>query len=96
MVACDPAASSPPAYPMNLKTVFVFFLMVVVALFSVQNAGPITVRFLHWQFAMSQALVIMLSAFAGAMVGLAIGTLSGLARSARTEKPAPPAPPPTT
>ena len=78
---------------MNLKTIFVLFLMVVVALFSVQNAETITVRFLHWQFAMSQALVIMLSAFCGALVGLAIGTLSGLTRAARPAKTAPPPPP---
>lgn len=79
---------------MNLKTIFVLFLMVVVALFSVQNAETITVRFLHWQFAMSQALVIILSAFCGALVGLAVGALSGAGRSARNDQPAPPPPGP--
>jgi len=77
---------------MNLKAVLVLVLMLLVALFSVQNAEVITVRFLHWQFALSQALVILLSAFCGALVGLVIGTLNGLGRSARAEK----LPPPTT
>ena len=54
---------------MNIKLLIVLLLMLVVALFSVQNAETITVRFLYWQFAMSQALVIMLAAIFGALAG---------------------------
>jgi lipopolysaccharide assembly protein A len=66
---------------MKIKTIFVLVLMILVALFSVQNAATTTVRFLTWQFAMSQALVIMLSVFCGALVGLVLGTVGGRQRS---------------
>lgn len=75
---------------MNLKTIFVLLLLLLVALFSVQNAEVITVRFLHWQFALSQALVIMLAAFCGALVGLVIGTWGGRSRPAPPPAPLPP------
>ena len=44
---------------MNIKLLIVLLLMLVVTFFSVQNAETITVRFLFWQFAMSQALVLL-------------------------------------
>jgi len=72
---------------MSVKAVFVLLLMLVVALFSVQNAGLITVRFLHWRFDLSQALVILLSAFSGALVGLAIGALGARRRPDRPKRP---------
>lgn len=71
---------------MKFKTIVVLLLMLLVALFSVQNAEVITVRFLGWQFALSQALVILLSAFCGALAGLAIGTLSRVRRPDSTPK----------
>ncbi len=68
---------------MSVKTFFVLVLMLLVAFFSVQNAEMITVRFLHWQFVLSQALVILLAVFCGVIVGLTIGTLSGRRRRDR-------------
>lgn len=76
---------------MKLSWILVMLLLAFVALFSVQNAEVVTVRFLVWQFSLSAALVIQLAAFLGALVGLIIGALSGresrksarLARSAR-------------
>lgn len=63
--------------------------MLGVALFSVQNAGVITVRFLHWHFELSQALVILLAAFFGGLVGLLLGTTRRLRRPPRPPGPAP-------
>ncbi len=62
---------------MKLKTLLILVLLLSVALFSVQNAAVITVHFLFWHFALSQALVILVSAVCGTVAGLAIGTLSG-------------------
>lgn len=76
---------------MGIKTLLIFILMLGVALFSVQNAGVITVRFLHWHFALSQALVILLAAFFGGLVGLLLGTARRLRRPDRPQEPVGPA-----
>lgn len=62
---------------MKLSWILVMLLLAFVAIFSVQNADVVTVRFLGWQFALSTALVIQLAALLGAFVGLVIGALSG-------------------
>jgi uncharacterized integral membrane protein len=67
---------------MKLSWLFVIFLLAFVALFSVQNAGVITVHFLKWEIQISAALVIQLAALLGAMVGLVCGLWSR-----RTSKP---------
>ena len=74
---------------MKLSWLFVILLLVFVAVFSVQNAGVITVQFLSWEIQMSAALVIQLAALLGALVGLIIGALSK--RPPRTERTPPPA-----
>lgn len=55
---------------MKLSWLLLILLLVLVAVFSVQNAGPITVHFLLWQITMSAALVIQLAALLGGLVGL--------------------------
>lgn len=61
---------------MKFSWFFVILLLVLVAIFSVQNAEPMTVRFVTWQFSMSAALVIQLAAVLGALVGLVCGAYS--------------------
>jgi uncharacterized integral membrane protein len=61
---------------MKFSWFFVIALLVFVAVFSVQNAGPITVRFFGWQLDMSAALVIQLAALLGGLVGLSVGVWS--------------------
>lgn len=73
---------------MKLSWLFVIALLVVVAVFSVQNAEPMTVRFLGWQFAMSAALVIQIAAVLGAIVGLGCGAWSRRS-DRRRERPEP-------
>lgn len=58
---------------MKLSWIFVILLLVFVAVFSVQNAAVVTVRFLVWEVAISAALVIQLAALLGALVGLTVG-----------------------
>lgn len=76
---------------MKLSWLFVIVLLVLVAIFSVQNAEPMTVRFVTWQFSMSAALVIQLAAVLGALVGLVCGAYSrrGNRASRRAVPPAP-------
>jgi len=61
---------------MKLSWLFVILLLLLVSLFSVQNAELMTVRFMVWQFQMSAALVIQIAAVLGALVGLLVGVFS--------------------
>jgi uncharacterized integral membrane protein len=69
---------------MKASWFFVILLLVFVAVFSVQNAEPITVHFLVWNASVSSALVIQLAALLGGLVGLTAGAVS--ARSARRRR----------
>lgn len=71
---------------MKLSWLFVILLLILVAIFSVQNAAPITVHFFQLQITMSAALVIQLAALLGALVGLTVGALS---RRPQKQLPAP-------
>jgi putative membrane protein len=57
--------------------ILIILLIVIslVAIFSVQNALPVTISFLFWKFEASLAIVIFLSALAGMIVGAIIVSL---------------------
>lgn len=74
---------------MKLSWIFLILLLVFVAVFSVQNAEPITVRFLAWEISMSGALVIQLAALLGGLVGLTAGAWSRRARNLADDDPPP-------
>jgi uncharacterized integral membrane protein len=78
---------------MKLSWFFLILLLIFVALFSVQNAEPITVRFLAWEITMSAALVIQLAALLGGLVGLTAGAWSRHSQRKEVAAPAPPAGP---
>jgi uncharacterized integral membrane protein len=75
---------------MKLSWILVLLLLLVVTIFSVQNATPITVKFLSWELNMSAALVIQLAAVLGGLVGLVVGSLS---RRRKRADPLPATPP---
>lgn len=77
---------------MKLSWMLLILLLVFVAVFSVQNAEPITVRFLAWEINMSAALVIQLAALLGGLVGLTASAWSRRTRHAAGEAPAPTTP----
>lgn len=74
---------------MKLSWLFLILLLVFVAVFSVQNAEPITVRFLAGEISISAALVIQLAALLGGLVGLTAGAWSRRSRRATTIKSEP-------
>ncbi|MBP6941198.1 MAG: LapA family protein [Syntrophorhabdaceae bacterium] len=47
-------------------------IILCVAMFSVQNAAPVAISFLFWRFDASLAIVIFLSALAGAVITFTI------------------------
>ena len=60
--------------------IFLLFLMLV-AVFSVQNAFPVTITFFFWRFEASIAIVIFLSVLCGLVAGGVLMTVL------RTKKP---------
>lgn len=69
-----------------LSLLVVIISLTIVVLFSVQNAGPVAVSFLAWQFEASLAVVIALSLLGGMMMGMTVLSWLRLRRSARKKK----------
>ena len=59
---------------MNPKLVVILAGLLLIGLFAVQNAQPLTMSFLAWSFTLSQALVIFCAGLTGLVIGLALGT----------------------
>jgi uncharacterized integral membrane protein len=81
---------------MQLVFVVLTLLAVTIAVFALQNADPVVIRFLAWERHSSVALVTLGAACTGAVIGWLLGLVARLARRRRPgpEPPAPPAPPP--
>lgn len=60
--------------------------LVVVAVFSVQNAAPVAISFFFWRFDASLAIIIFLSALAGLVTGVIIMFWAHAKRAAREKK----------
>jgi putative membrane protein len=61
-------------------------VLIIVVVFSVQNAGPVAVSFLTWRFEASLAIVIALTLLAGMIIGMAILTGMRMGRASRKKK----------
>lgn len=48
-----------------IATIFIMIIVTLVAIFSVQNAEPVTISFLYWKFEASLAIVVFLSVLCG-------------------------------
>ena len=62
--------------------IFFLILAILVALFAVQNAGPVTLRFGFWSIETSLVVVILVAAVAGAAMASLLG-LPGWIRDRR-------------
>jgi putative membrane protein len=59
-----------------MATLIILLIVIAfVAIFSVQNALPVTISFLFWKFEASLAIVIFLSVIAGIIIGAIIASL---------------------
>jgi len=52
--------------------VILLIVVVIVAIFSVQNAAPVAITFLFWKFEASLAIVLFLTVIAGVIAGILI------------------------
>jgi lipopolysaccharide assembly protein A len=61
---------------MDWKFVLVLIFSLLIAVFTMQNAAAVDVRFLTFEFTqVSEALVILISAVAGALIALLLGAI---------------------
>ena len=68
---------------MRFRLLLLALLLATVALFTLQNPDPATVRFWPWEFRASVALLALASATTGAVIALLAGWAARLRRRAR-------------
>jgi putative membrane protein len=79
---------------MQILFILATALGLIVVVFAVQNATPVTVRFLHWRLDSSVAVVTVLAVGAGAVIAWLLSLTSRLMRWRRSRSPSPPTPVP--
>ncbi len=67
---------------MIVLLIVALLIAVLAIIFAVQNAAPVTVTFLLWQFQGSLALILLLTFVLGVMVAL-LAVLPGIVRRSR-------------
>ncbi|HBA54905.1 lipopolysaccharide assembly protein LapA domain-containing protein [Syntrophorhabdus aromaticivorans] len=69
--------------------VVILVIVLLVALFSVQNAAPVAISFLFWKFQASLAIVIFLCVLAGIAIGVTAMIVIGMKKTGRRKKASP-------
>jgi uncharacterized integral membrane protein len=67
-------------------------IVLIVAIFSVQNAAPVAISFLFWQFQASLAIIIFLCVLSGIIVGSILTFLIRIKRQRKEKQASPGAP----
>jgi uncharacterized integral membrane protein len=65
--------------------ILLLVLVLIVAIFSVQNAIPVFITFFFWQFEASLAIIVFLSAICGMIAGLIMAMLVRMKSDGRKE-----------
>lgn len=68
--------------------VLALIIVLIVAIFSVQNSAPVAVNFLFWRFQASLAIVIFFSVIAGAVIGVILSLAAKMKRRRKSAKSA--------
>jgi uncharacterized integral membrane protein len=68
-----------------VRVILLFLLILLVAIFSVQNAIPVFITFFFWKFESSLAIIVFLSAICGMIAGLIIAMLVRMKSDRRKE-----------
>jgi len=67
-----------------VNLIFAVLIIAVVTIFSVQNASPVAITLLYWNFHISLAIVILLATLIGVIIGAIASTV--LRRKTSPEK----------
>ena len=73
--------------------IFALIIVTLIVIFSVQNAVPVTISFLAWQFNASLAIVVFLSLICGIIVMALFSSFMHLKRSRKGADPEKEGPP---
>lgn len=68
-----------------IRILVALIIIALVTVFSVQNASPVTITFIYWEFKASLAIVVFLSVLAGVLVGIIAMAAGRLRRSSRKQ-----------
>lgn len=73
---------------LNLEFKFVVSLIfaVLVAIFAIQNAGAVEIRFFFKQFTISQAIIILLSSVVGAIIVFLLGLVNQIKQNLKIKQ----------
>ena len=71
---------------LELKFVLSLIFSVLVAIFAIQNAGNVEVKFFFWRFMVSQAVVILISAIVGAIIVLLLGLIKQIRQNMKIKQ----------
>ena len=69
-----------------ISIVLAVVIIAVIAVFSVQNAEPVTITFLFWTFKASLAIVIFLSVLSGVLIAVIISLPGKIRRISEKRK----------
>lgn len=69
---------------MTTRFIATLFILLIVVLFAVQNAGEVTVNLLFWNVSVSLAVVLMICIICGALIGSAITMFSVRRKAAKS------------
>ena len=72
-----------------INIIIVVIIILIVSIFSVQNAAPVAISFLSWQFQASLAIVIFLCVLSGIIVGAALTFLFRLKKQRKAKHASP-------
>ncbi|OPY81465.1 MAG: hypothetical protein A4E65_01125 [Syntrophorhabdus sp. PtaU1.Bin153] len=67
----------------------ILIIVLLVALFSVQNAAPVAISFLLWEFQASLAIVIFLCVLAGVTIGVTAMIVIRMKKTGRRKRVSP-------
>jgi uncharacterized integral membrane protein len=72
----------------NTEFKFIISLMfaILVAIFAIQNAGNVEIRFFSWHFSVSQAVVILGSAIVGSIILLLLGLVNQIKQNLKMKQ----------
>lgn len=68
-----------------INIIIAIIIILIVSIFSVQNAAPVAISFLVWQFQASLAIIIFLCVLSGIIIGAVLTMLFRIKRKRKTK-----------